>query len=930
MRELKAILKNAEVYAEFLKEKDESGLTVSERIIQLFQFQIPYYVGPVHIGGQKSENQWAVRQEGIMGQGRILPWNLKEKINLPETRKAFIDRMVRHCTYLSGEKVLPKNALMYERYMVLNELNTVRINGEKLPVSTKQDIYHTLFKKGKSVHLKQLIDYLVSNGLVQKDEQIEVAGLDGTFQHTLVSYGRFYSVLGSDIELWENQQMAEQIIFWGTVYGNDKKLMRELLLEKYGSKSEQGKLTDEQVKRIAGFKWSDWGRFSKEFLELTGCAKADGLIRGLLDAMWETQDNLMELLSSRYTYMDTLQEKNEGCQKLLSEFTYEDLRDSYMSAPVKRMTWQTLLILKEICQVMGENPERVFVEMPREHGEKGKRTVSRKRKFEELYKNCKNEERQWQKELADIPEGRFRSKKLYLYYTQKGRCMYSGEPIALEDLFNDRLYDIDHIYPRHFIKDDSLDNNLVLVKTELNGHKKDHYPLEEEVRKGRVACWKALLDGGFITKEKYNRLTRNWEFTDEEKAGFINRQIVETGQATKGVAALLKELLPQSEIVYVKAGNVSDFRHKYEMLKSRAVNDLHHAQDAYLNIVVGNAYFVKFTRNPLNFILNNKMNPQKYPYHMDKIFDYDIARGQEVAWTVGESKTITKVRQMMQKQTPLITKRVYEAHGGISEETIYSAKEAKKENYIPIKARDKRLEDVTKYGGFSSVTVAYYFLVEHTKKKKRIRTLEPLPLYLKTELEKSKGILEKYCVEKLGLVQPQICLKKVHFKSLIRRNGYFLRLGGKSGSQIYADNAMPLYLSQHWCNYVKHLENFKNNGHEEDIRQIVTKERNLELYQILLCKHCDTVYSEKPNPIGAKMLEKRQAFSEVTLKEQVDTLLELLKVTQNQNLSIDAKAIGLKASAAKMGNEVSSQESFLLINQSVTGLFTKTIDLKAI
>ena len=45
--------------------------------------------------------------------------------------------------------------------------------------------------------------------------------------------------------------------------------------------------------------------------------------------------------------------------------------------------------------------------------------------------------------------------------------MYSGKPIELKDLFNDNLYDIDHIYPRHFVKDDSIENNLVLVEKNL-------------------------------------------------------------------------------------------------------------------------------------------------------------------------------------------------------------------------------------------------------------------------------------------------------------------------------------------------------------------------------------------------------------------------------------------------------------------------------
>ena len=49
--------------------------------------------------------------------------------------------------------------------------------------------------------------------------------------------------------------------------------------------------------------------------------------------------------------------------------------------------------------------------------------------------------------------------------------MYSGSEISLADLMNDNLYDIDHIYPRHFRKDDSIENNLVLVKKEINNNK---------------------------------------------------------------------------------------------------------------------------------------------------------------------------------------------------------------------------------------------------------------------------------------------------------------------------------------------------------------------------------------------------------------------------------------------------------------------------
>lgn len=854
-----------------------------------------------------------------------MPWNLGDKVDIGKTRAAFITRMVRQCTYLSGEKCLPKNSLLYERYMVLNELNNLKIHGEKIPVHVKQEIVNVLFKKGKKVTRKQLNQYLIANGLITIEQIDDVSGVDGDFHHTLTAYGRFKNVLGEKIELWDYQQMAEKIIFWGTVYSNDKKLMKDMIAEAYGPKSTNPMLTDDQIKRVLGYKWNDWGRLSKEFLELQGCSKSDGEIKNLLDSLWDTNDNLMELLSERYTYIDTLNKKSTKLNKLLSDFSYEDLANSYLSAPVKRMTWQTVLIMKELCQVMGETPAKIFVEMPREHGESGKRTISRKKKLEDLYKQCGKEYTSWQQEIANLTEDDFRGKKLYLYYTQMGRCMYSGEAIHLEDLGN---YDIDHIYPRHYVKDDSLDNNMVLVKKELNSHKSDVYPLESGIRKARYTLWKSLLDKGLITNEKFKRLTRSWELTDEELAGFINRQIVETGQATKQVAHLLDELLPNTEIVYVKAGNVSAFRHRTDMLKSRVLNDYHHAKDAYLNVVVGNAYHTKFTRNPINFVKEYRENAKQNPYHMYKIFDYDIQRNGIIAWIAGDKGSIVTVRKMMEKNTPLVTKRTYEQHGGISEQTIYSAKEANKEKYIPVKSSDERLCDVTKYGGFSSVAGAYYFLVEHEKKGKKVRTLEQFPIYLKNQLSDETTLVE-YCRLKLGLTNPIIRLARIPFKSLIKRDGFLVYLAGKSDSAIYVENAMQMNMSLYWNNYILHLENFKAYGKTTDMTEQITSSNNNKLYKEIMKKHLGP-YIKKPNSLASKIQGVEQKFEKLNLDEQASVIIELLKSTQSKNLAISCKELDIKASPMKINKDITNTENVLLINQSITGIYESVIDLKTV
>ncbi|EHO21858.1 hypothetical protein HMPREF9466_00233 [Fusobacterium necrophorum subsp. funduliforme 1_1_36S] len=110
-----------------------------------------------------------------------------------------------------------------------------------------------------------------------------------------------------------------------------------------------------------------------------------------------------------------------------------------------------------------------------------------------------------------------------------------------------------------------------------------------------------------IGDKKYERLTRTTEFTDEELSDFIARQLVETRQSTKIVADILKNLFPETKIVYVKANLTSDFRKNFKILKSRDINDYHHAHDAYLNIVTGNVYNIKFTDNPRNFIKDKKL-----------------------------------------------------------------------------------------------------------------------------------------------------------------------------------------------------------------------------------------------------------------------------------------------------------------------------------
>ena len=936
-KELKQILKNASQYLEFLNEKDSTGYTISEKIVKMFEFQIPYFVGPINFKVGESENSkhrhnmWSVRKEA----GAVYPWNFEEKIDIKKSSEKFIENLVNHCTYLNDEKVLPKNSLLYEKFAVLNELNNLKINGIKMSVPLKQQIFNELFKTGKKVTGKKVIEFLKKEGIVDNDGNVEISGIDGDFNNKLSNYKKFLDIFEVDTLTYEQEQMAEKIIYYSTIYGDSRKFLKEKIEEEYGDS-----LSGKQLKRILGMKFKDWGKLSKELLMLEGAEKGanneTGTYKTIISRMWDENYNFMELVGNdNFTYAGDIQKKTKVIEKTLSTIEYEDLDELYISAPVRRMVWQTILVLKELEEALGCAPKKIFVEMTRDGKAAKERTQSRKNKFLDLYKACKNEDRDWKGELESKDEAEFRIKKVYLYYTQKGRCMYSGEQIDLDKLLTDNNeYDIDHIYPRHFVKDDSIENNLVLVKKQINAHKSDTYPLEEEIRSKRHIMWKILKDGNFITAEKYNRLMRNEPFSDEERANFINRQIVETGQGTKVIAELFKQTFPESKIVYVKAGNVSDFRHKFNLIKCRNVNDFHHANDAYLNIVVGNVYNTKFTDNAMNYIKNYKRDPKKYEYHLNKLFDYPVSRNGENAWVTNGGESINTVKKIMAKNTPLVTKMNYEAHGGIADQTIYSADEARKAKgvgYISVKSSDEKISDTLKYGGMKKFTGAYFILIEYLKKGKKVRSLEAMPLYLKKQLDTNEKI-EKYFEKQYGYEEVKVRFNKIKMYSLIKVNGFYLYLTGRSENRLRVCNAVQLALGSNEVEYVRNI----TKANEKDLSSekitegnVISEQKNIELYDKLTDKHLNKLFSKRPNPVGEKLVTGKDKFIGLPLKGQISVLLEILKLSQLINTGANLKLIGESNATGtiKISKVISKNEEFKLINQSVTGLYENEIDL---
>lgn len=904
--ELKAILDNLEDKLPVVKEN-------REKIEQIFSFRIPYYIGPlngIHENGDTSN--WVVRNSNE----KIYPWNFEEIINIEESAERFIRRMTNKCTYLIHEDVLPKNSILYSKFVVLNELNNLRLNGEPISIELKQRIYEELFQRTRKVTQKKLKDYLVRNGIAERS--VDITGIDGDFKGSLIAYHDFKEKLtGVDL----SQEEKENIILNITLFGEDKKLLKQRLIKLYPS------LTDKQLTELSKLSYTGWGRFSYKFLSgITVPAQESGEVWTIIQALWETNDNLMQILSSKYLFVNEIESENGVCET--QEISYKLVEELYVSPSVKRQIWQTLIIVKEICKIMGNPPQRIFVEMAREK-EESKRTTSRKNYLIDLYKNCKFEEKEWLKELEGTDESSLRGDKLYLYYTQKGRCMYSGEPIELEDLWDNRKYDIDHIYPQSKIMDDSIDNR-VLVKKELNSEKSDIYPIKLEIRNLMKSFWNSLLDGGFISKKKYERLTRSTEFDANELAGFIDRQLVETRQGTKAVASILKQTLPDSEIVYTKAKIVSKFRDDYGFIKVRDMNDLHHAKDAYLNIVVGNTYFVKFTKNAAWFVHNNPGRS----YNLQKMFtSSNIENRSETAWLSGENGTIKTVRKMMSKNNILVTRRSYEVTGALFDLQILK----KGKGQVSIKSSNERLSDISKYGGYNKATGTYFILVESKDKKgNKIRTIEYVPLYLKEKMEQDDEFAKTVLIER-GLINPIILIPKIKIDSLFKVDGFYMWLSGRTGNQLLFKGANQLILSSYYQMILKKVVKFYNRRLENKNYTISEKdnlshEALLELYDCFIDKLSNSIYSKRLGLQAITLEKKKENFVELSMENKCLVLYEILHLFQCQSVAANLSQIGGPGHAGilVLNNNITKTNKISIINQSPTGIYEQEIDLKTV
>ena len=957
--ELVRILDNAAKYHNFLDEKDESGYSIREKVIQLLEFRIPYYVGPLNSSKKAREDgfAWSVRNKGYENTP-VTPWNYEKVIDESASAEKFITNLTNKCTYLKGEDVLPKSSLLYSEFALLNELNALKYDGNRISLEARNAIMEKLFKQqGKKVTKTSIKNLLKAEGYI--DGKGEITGIDITVKNDLKSYRDFKKILGNKF----NSEHVENIILWITLYGESRKLIKAKIEAVYGDI-----YSKEEIAKMSRLVYKDWGRFSRKLLTELVSKKLyneeTGECLNIIGAMRQNNILFMELMADRFDYSQQIVKFNKELQEDVTEITPEILDDLYVSPSVKRSIWQTVRIVEELKKIIGCAPAKIFVETTRSNQGKKEPTSSREKQLKLAYKAVKKDVKELEKEIGAInfdvlndrlsseEQSKLKAKKLYLYYTQLGRCMYSGKQIDLENLYTPE-YDIDHIYPQSKVKDDSF-TNTVLVERELNAKKGDRYPLSSDFQTpSNRKLWKFLKEKGLITDEKYNRLVRTEEFSDEELSGFIARQLVETSQSVKAVASILGELNPETSICYSKAENVSSFRQNFgkikdgnsksnnneQLVKVREINDFHHAKDAYLNIVVGNVYDTKFTRNVFNFIKDKKDGRK---YSLNKVFYENVSDSKTVAWEM--DKTIYQVEKVMNNNNILVTRRTSEQKGGLFDATVYKAKVAAKAKdgvYYPLKTSNSVVKDVAKYGGYTSIGIAYYSIFEYTlvnkKGEEKITRIIPIPIYISQNIKDSTALIEFgksqiFCRASEKIKDFKLLYRRLCIGSKININNYQYYIGGKSDERFYYDSAIQVTLDKKSEKYLKILskyQNWKKENKDGELWENITKENNIELYNKLVEKMNSEIFTKKKsnkyNELNSE--EIRNNFIKISVEEQAKVLLEILNLLTNKKSIFDLKSIDIKAARGKISFNLTSLTQFSIIEQSITGFYEKEITI---
>lgn len=995
LEELQKIIDAQAKYYPLLKDN-------KDKICSLVTFRIPYYVGPLtsfNAAKDKHGNNrfaWSARKEG-MEYAPVKPWNWEEVIDKNKSAENFMKRLIGTCTYLQGEPVLPKCSLLYEEFCVLNELNGSRYitkgdaNSHRFDAAQREGIMNDLFKKRKSVTYKAVADWLErEEGLVG----VEVRGGQGetSYVSKLSSYQFFCNeVFGVEsldkVKLPENisgsiNDVVEDIILWNSLF-EDRDILKEKIKDAYGF------LTDDQIKKICKKRFTGWGNLSKKLLKGLCITKDLGIREknrvSILDVLRD--GNPATKKSDTMIFQEIVTDKDLGFNTLIDDYNRNYFAKNQKSLAVndlpgspalRRSINQALAIVDEIVGIAGAAPQHIYIETTRDSDGSQKGIVTKKR-YDTIKKAVDAALKEFKDEFnldsalkSELEGKQFNNidERLYLYFVQLGKCMYSGQPLELSKL---NTYEVDHILPRSYVVDDSLENKALVLRDE-NQRKANAYPLSKEIRNDQKDFWKALFDKKLIGEKKYKNLMRD-KVDDKALKGFVARQLVETSQIVKLVRNILEAKYSWQDdegktcgtaIRSIKAGVSHELRARLDLPKNRDINDFHHAHDAYLACRIG--LFVdfrhsKYYENPIaytsvirNFIKNEiahglvdedakkEANKRKYilpgasGFLVDSFctsgFDKDTGEVFKDTWDAdAEAEVITKAFDCKQVY---ISRMLEEKSGEFWDATVYpvpqeKVKDQKGPRMVTPDVPLKQGLDPLKYGGYNSAKSAYSTVAEAISKGSHVLRFIPVPIVVSNQIKHGSTTLQEYITNKLAEKNEtfvQIYREKIYQEQLLIIGREVYRLGGKTNDYNVIKNGTQIALSLDEMRSINPMYNDLSLVSEDEIKRL-SDGYNAILNRIVLQNPTkNELYSKAINLSNVAI-----QFMNLEIRDKIKLMSNLFKYINGNAQEIDLKIVKGKKRAGKMKKNINtiineSDQNVYVIDQSVTGMFERKQLLK--
>lgn len=930
LEEMQAIIDNQAEYYPFLEQE-------RAKLESLVSFRIPYYVGPLTkknarmTAGGKLRFAWVERQEGKEDE-QIYPWNWEEIVDKDRSATAFIQRMTSTCTYLHGEPVLPKCSLIYEEYCVLNELNGAKLTQDgdrehRLDYKDRTEAVEQLFRRGR-VTYKKMEEWLRRRGV--SNPHVFGGQGEAAFESKMSSYIFFAKDIFNVDEIPESDYpMIEEIILWSTLF-EDRSIFREKLKRNYGDR-----LTDEQIKKIVRKRFAGWGKLSKKLLcEMK--AETDCGPRSIMDVLREGNPN-SDKPSRAMVLMEILRDDNLGFEKLIDTRNRERMSDVGMSLEelpgspaLRRSVNQALSIVDEIAGIAGHAPANIFIEVTRDEDlrKKGTRTKRRYDGLKEKLATLKQETPEWWSsnvscELADCAKANADlSEKLTLYFMQGGKSLYSGKPLEIERLSE---YQVDHIIPQTYIKDDSFENKALVLSSE-NQSKSDQLLLSDEVRRKMRPYWGALHDAKLIGDKKYRNLLRD-SISEQQMKGFIARQLVETSQILKVVQNSLRETYPDTNVMPVRAALSSELRHEIGLVKCREANDFHHAHDALLASEMGRFILKRHAamyENPIGYthVVRNFVRAESSQAKRGKMpgtasfvvasfirsgFNEETGELFQDDWSA--EREISRLKRYFNYRQCFISRLPEETSGAFWDATVYSPRDAGKKMTLPL----KRGLDAEKYGSYSGEQFAYFFIYKAEKKGKDVLEFAPVPVSAAARLEGKNSGLEEYAAS--------LCeAKGILFKKVVRRKILKYQLVEVEGSLLYITGADELRNANQVSLRAEELSacNKLFKGEEIEPREM------LELYQGVIRsmrKYSTRLWD------NLKVDSWMNEFELLEYDQQCKVIQSLLEVVNAKKNKVDLSLVGRAKTAGQLkivfAKVLNRGGGITFIDQSVTGMFER-------